>query len=114
MQAVVNNDPKPWMCNWQGVPMKPRIVNRNRVGAFLSVDELTMTASELFHEICFAAWRFGEPGLLYIDEINRFNPLPGQGRLETTNPCGEQALGNFDVWYGSHFFAFCILVFFLC
>lgn len=49
-------------------------------------------ARELFQLIVTQAWRTGDPGLLFIDEINRFNPTPKLGRLEATNPCGEQSL----------------------
>ena len=49
-------------------------------------------ASEIFNAICQSAWETGDPGLLFIDEINRHNPTPAQGRIEATNPCGEQPL----------------------
>lgn len=49
-------------------------------------------ARELFQLIVTQAWRTGDPGLLFIDEINRYNPTPHLGRLEATNPCGEQSL----------------------
>lgn len=49
-------------------------------------------ASEIFGAICQAAWETGDPGLLFIDEINRHNPTPNLGRIEATNPCGEQPL----------------------
>ena len=52
----------------------------------------SIAAQSLFKEIVAAAWATGEPGLLFLDEINRANPTPGLGIFETTNPCGEQPL----------------------
>jgi ribonucleoside-diphosphate reductase alpha chain len=46
--------------------------------------------SSLFREIATHAWATGEPGLLYVDAINRQNPLfATEGRILATNPCGE-------------------------
>jgi ribonucleoside-diphosphate reductase alpha chain len=49
-------------------------------------------AAMLFDRIVDAAWATGDPGLLFIDEINKHNPTPGLGVIEATNPCGEQPL----------------------
>ncbi|HXG52443.1 MAG TPA: adenosylcobalamin-dependent ribonucleoside-diphosphate reductase [candidate division Zixibacteria bacterium] len=46
----------------------------------------------LLEKICAAAWATGDPGLLFLDEINAHNPTPALGRIESTNPCGEQPL----------------------
>lgn len=52
----------------------------------------TIKAKELFKSICRHAWLNGDPGILFIDEINKFNPTPKLGEIESTNPCGEQPL----------------------
>jgi ribonucleoside-diphosphate reductase alpha chain len=49
-------------------------------------------AGALFDLIVNAAWRTGDPGLVFLDEINRRNPTPAIGRIEATNPCGELPL----------------------
>jgi ribonucleoside-diphosphate reductase alpha chain len=51
-----------------------------------------INARELFDKIVAAAWATGDPGLLFLDEINRANPTPSLGEFESTNPCGEQPL----------------------
>jgi len=49
-------------------------------------------AREVFDAIIDAAWRSGDPGLLFLDRIARANPVPHLGRIESANPCGEVPL----------------------
>ncbi|MFH1338606.1 MAG: ribonucleotide reductase N-terminal alpha domain-containing protein [Candidatus Omnitrophota bacterium] len=49
-------------------------------------------AGALFDLIVNAAWRTGDPGLIFLDEINRRNPTPEAGQIRATNPCGEVPL----------------------
>ncbi|MEM4699901.1 MAG: vitamin B12-dependent ribonucleotide reductase [Candidatus Nezhaarchaeales archaeon] len=51
-----------------------------------------LPARDVFELMALNAWRTGDPGLLFIDEINRHNPTPKLGRIEATNPCGEVPL----------------------
>lgn len=50
------------------------------------------SAKKVMKMIARAAWETGDPGILFLDRINRQNPTPEQGEIEATNPCGEQPL----------------------
>jgi ribonucleoside-diphosphate reductase alpha chain len=56
-----------------------------------------LDAREVFAQIIHGAWATGEPGVFFIDEANRYNPVPHLGEYEATNPCGEQPLLAYDV-----------------
>ncbi len=57
----------------------------------------TMRARSLMGQLTAMAWRTGDPGLIFLDPINRNNPLLSKyGRIDATNPCGEQPLHPFD------------------
>jgi len=54
--------------------------------------EKTITVKELWDAIIKNAWNSGDPGLLFYDTINKMNPIPSQGIIKSTNPCGEVPL----------------------
>ena len=51
-----------------------------------------LNARKVFEAIINSAWQTGEPGIIFLDRLNRDNPVPSLGEIESTNPCGEQPL----------------------
>jgi ribonucleoside-diphosphate reductase alpha chain len=64
-------------------PYKKKIVDRK-------------DARKIFRMIVESAWAGGDPGLIFIDRINRDNPTKGLGTIDATNPCGEQPLHAYE------------------
>ncbi len=58
--------------------------------------EVWLQAQDLFDTIVAHAWQTGEPGLIFIDRMNRLNPTSPSETIEATNPCGEQPLPPYD------------------
>ncbi|ALM07776.1 ribonucleoside-diphosphate reductase [Sediminicola sp. YIK13] len=58
--------------------------------------ERTIEAKELWNSLINAAWKTGDPGLIFLDTINGHNPLLQQGRIQSTNPCGEVPLFDYE------------------
>ncbi len=79
MKAVENDRP------WELInPRNKEVVN-------------TVDATKLFADICQYAWETGDPGLIFLDTINKTNPLLDSiGPIEATNTCGEIALFPYE------------------
>lgn len=77
MNAVVND--LPWTMSWNGTM------------------EVTRPAREIFNKLAFNAWENGEPGLFFLDTVNRLNPLRAVEYIEAPNPCGEVPLPEYSM-----------------
>lgn len=59
------------------------------------IDGISAEHQDLWDEICNSTWRSGDPGIVFIDEVERHNPNPDIGKLESSNPCSEEWLENY-------------------
>ncbi len=72
------------------VPLRDK--TRDAEGNLTGLGDREWSARELLDLIVRRAWESGEPGLVFIDRVNRLNPTPRLGEIEACNPCGEQWL----------------------
>ncbi|MDO8579369.1 MAG: adenosylcobalamin-dependent ribonucleoside-diphosphate reductase, partial [bacterium] len=96
MTKLTQSPDDEWYCSWKGEKVKPRRVMRHANGSVYDSEEIDITVREIFDEIVHYAWTNGEPGIVFIDTVNRTNPLPALGEIESSNPCGEQFLHPYD------------------
>ena len=70
-------------------PNSPHIVKNNDNGKEYPLESMgkTWSVNDVWELILERAWQTGEPGILFIDEINKYNPTPHIGKIEATNPC---------------------------
>ncbi|MFA9498551.1 MAG: vitamin B12-dependent ribonucleotide reductase [Deltaproteobacteria bacterium] len=54
--------------------------------------KMELNAAEVYQALVKQAWENGDPGIIFLDRLNRDNPTPALGEIESTNPCGEQPL----------------------
>ncbi len=88
---------EPYMKTLKETPDAQHMVTNPRTGESYPLKhkdkkDAYWTVKELFDLIVNHAWSTGEPGIIFIDRINRDNPTPQLGRITATNPCGEQPL----------------------
>jgi len=99
MEAVINDDP--WELRFPDVK-DPAYRSFNGTLEQAEAEGIkilvygSIRARDLFNKIVYHAHHNGEPGLLFLDHANRFNPIPHLYDLEATNPCGEQYLGPYE------------------
>lgn len=86
MEAVKSDTTDIWHCTWQGKKILPRRIDRDTKFSYVSHQDVQLTARQIFQEIVHSAWSTGEPGCVFLDTVNRANPVPGLGRIEACNP----------------------------
>ncbi len=86
-QAIDKSNKTPWMCEWKGEKRQISRITKDMYGHIIGREKMDITASDLLNLICKHAWKNGEPGAIFLDTVNKTNPLPGLGTLQCCNPC---------------------------
>ncbi len=96
MRQLTTSPDSQWYCTWKGQKVKPHKVLRHPNGSVYAYEDIDITVGQIFDELTHYAWLNGEPGIVFIDAVNRTNPLPAMGEIMSSNPCGEQFLHAYD------------------
>ena len=73
-----------------------RLINPRDEGAGPAGEVVeTIRARDLWNEIAESAWKTGDPGVVFMDRVWETAPNPQMGKIETSNPCGEEFLENY-------------------
>ena len=98
MQKLQDNPNQFWMCNFDGKEVYPREIEHKKsmFGREEIIREDDITVGEVWQRLCEGAHRNGEPGIAFVDTVNKNNSLPGLGDISCANPCGEQFLHPYD------------------
>jgi ribonucleoside-diphosphate reductase alpha chain len=102
--AEVGQQPKPSSLRFDSednsyVPGKTNIIDTYSgevAGRVNEESQVQLFAPYVFNTLTKLAYETADPGVIFLDAINKDNPLPNLGDIEATNPCGEQPLHNYD------------------
>jgi len=96
-QAMDKDNKVNWMCVFEGKEYLPRKIKRDNEFNIIKITPIKKTAREILLYISKYIWKNGEPGIIFIDEVNNtINPLNSIEKIECCNPCGEQMLHEND------------------
>jgi ribonucleoside-diphosphate reductase alpha chain len=93
-KEIIYGNGEKFEMSWELSPDKTKIIDivaKEEIGK-VENNLIYIKAKKLFDVIIKGAWEKGEPGIIFIDKMNKDNPTPEIGKIESTNPCGEQPL----------------------
>ena len=98
MLTLLKNPHNIWKGRFEGKDYSLRNIKHKEdmFGSHEIVEEVEITVGHLWQVLCQAAHSNGEPGVAFVDTVNKYNPLPGLGPITCSNPCGEQMLHAYD------------------
>lgn len=93
--AEIGASPRPPSLRIDGAIVRDTYENEP-MGAISNAGIVQIDAGRLLRRICSLTHQSGDPGMVFLDAVERDNPLPSAGPIEATNPCGEQPLHPYD------------------